>query len=79
MQAQNGAIMATGTTTTAPSTATTAPSTAPLPLTAGHSTMEFVVPIVVQIEAQDTPSVIQGANQGARPVVGSEQTMQSTH
>ena len=67
-----------GTTTTAPSTATTAPSMAPLPLMAGLSTMEPIVPIVVQIEAQDTPSVIQGAIQGARPVVSSEQTMQST-
>ena len=61
VQAQNGANMATGTATAAPSTATTAPSTAPLPLTAGQSTMEPLVPIVVQIEAQDTPSVIQGA------------------
>ena len=74
MQAQNGANMATGTATTAPSTATTAP----LPLTAGPSTMEPIVPNVVQIEAQDTPSVIQGAIQGARSVVSNEQTMQST-
>ena len=55
-------------------TGTTAPSTAPLPLTAGPSTMEPIVPIVVQLGAQDTPSVIQGA----RPVVSTEQTMQST-
>ena len=54
--------------------ATTAPSTAPLPLTAGPSTMEPIVPIVAQLGAQDTPSVIQGA----RPVVSTEQTMQST-
>ena len=66
--------MASGTATTAPSTATTAPSTAPLPLTAGPSTMEPIVPIVAQLGAQDTPSVIQGA----RPVVSTEQTMQST-
>ena len=58
-------------------TATTAPST-PLrhtvrhpPLTAGPSTIE---PIVAPLGAQDTPSVIQGA----RPVVSTEQTMQST-
>ena len=57
VQTQNGAKMASGMATTAPSTATTAPSTAPLPLTAGPSTMEPIVPIVVQIEAQDTPSV----------------------
>ena len=55
-------------------TGTTAPSTAPLPLTAGPSTMEPIVPIVVQLGAQDTPSVIQGA----RLVVSTEQTMQST-
>ena len=55
-------------------TATTAPSTAPLPLTAEPSTMEPIVPIVAQLGAQDTPSVIQGA----RPVVSTEQTMQST-
>ena len=66
--------MAPGTATTAPSTATTAPSMAPLPLTAGPSTMEPIVPIVAQLGAQDTPSVIQGA----RPVVSTEQTMQST-
>ena len=41
--------------------------------TAGQSSTEPLVPIVVQIEAQDTPSAIQGA----RPVIGSEQTMQS--
>ena len=58
----------------APSTATTAPSTAPLPLTAGPSTIEPIVPIVAPLGAQDTPSVIQRA----RPVVGTEQTMQST-
>ena len=40
--------------------------------------MEPIVPNVVQIEAQDTPSVIQVAIQGARPVVSNEQTMQST-
>ena len=81
VQTQNGANMASGRTTTATSTATTAPSTATLPLTvgqtagqtAGQSSTEPLVPIVVQIEAQDTPSVIQGA----RPVIGSEQTMQS--
>ena len=74
--------MASGTATTAASMATTAPSTATLPLmvgqtagqTAGQSSTEPLVPIVVQIEAQDTPSVIQGA----RPVIGAEQTMQST-
>ena len=66
--------MASCTATTAPSTATTAPSMAPLPLTAGRSTMEPIVPIVAQLGAQDTPSVIQGA----RPVVSTEQTMQST-
>ena len=74
VQAQNGANMASGTATMVPSTATTAPSTAPLPLTAGQSSTEPLVPIVVQIEAQDTPSVIQGA----RPVISTEQTMQST-
>ena len=74
VQAQNGANMASGTATMAPSTATTAPSTAPLPLTAGQSSTEPLVPIVVQIEAQDTPSVIQGA----RLVISTEQTMQST-
>ena len=58
VQAQNGVNMASGMATTAPSTATTAPSTAPLPLTAGQSSAEPLVPIVVQIEAQDTPSVI---------------------
>ena len=74
VQAQNGVNMASGTATKAPSTATTAPSTAPLPLTAGPSTMDPIVPIVSQLGAQDTPSVIQGA----RPVVSTEQTMQST-
>ena len=74
VQAQNGVNMASGTASTAPSTATTAPSTAPLPLMAGQSSTEPLVPIVVQIEAQDTPSVIQGA----RPVISAEQTMQST-
>ena len=73
VQAQNGVNMASGTATTAPSTATTAPSTAPLPL-AGPSTMEPIVPINVQLVAQDTPSVVQGA----RPGVSIEQTMQST-
>ena len=43
VQTQNGVNMASGTATTAPSTATTAPSTAPLPLTAGSSTMEPIV------------------------------------
>ena len=70
----NGVNMASGTATTAPSTATTAPCTAPLPLTAGPITMESIIPIVAQLQAQDTPSVIQGA----RPVVSTAQTMQST-
>ena len=56
------------------STATTAPSTAPLPLTAGPSTIEPIVPIVAPLGARDTPSVIQRT----RPVVSTEQTMQST-
>ena len=76
VQTQNGVNMVLGTATTAPSTATTAPSTAPLPLTAGPSTIEPIVPIVpivAQLGARDTPSVIQGA----RPVVSTEQTMQS--
>ena len=47
-------------------TTTTAPSTA--------GTIEPIVPIGAQLGAQDTPSVIQGA----RPVVSTEQTMQST-
>ena len=72
VQAQNGVNMASGTSTMAPSTATTAPSTAPLQL-AGPSTMEPIVPIGVQL-GQDTPSV----NQGARPYVRIEQTVQST-
>ena len=67
VQTQNGVNMASG-------TATTAPCTAPLPLTAGPSTIEPIVPIVAPLVAQDTPSVIQGA----RPVVNTEQTMQST-
>ena len=67
--------MASGTATTAPSTATTAPSTAPaMPLTAGPSTIEPIVPIVAPLGAQGMPSVIQRA----RPVVSTEQTMQST-
>ena len=66
VQAQNGVNMASG-------TATTAPSTAALPL-AGPSKLEPIVPIGAQLGAQDTPSVIQGA----RPVVSTEQTMQST-
>ena len=70
VQAQNGVNMASG---TAPSTATMAPSTAPL-LLAGPSTMEPIVPIGAQLGAQDMPSVIQGA----RPVVSTEKTMQST-
>ena len=73
VQVQNGVNMASGTATTALSTATTAPSTAPLQL-AGPSTMEPIVPINVQLVAEDTPSVIQGA----RPGVSTEQTMQST-
>ena len=71
VQAQNGVNMASGTATTALSMTTTAPSTAPL-LLAGPSTMEPIVPI--GLGAQDMPSVIQGA----RPVVSTEQTMQST-
>ena len=75
VQTQNGVNMASGTATTAPSTAITAPITAPLPLTAaGPSTIEPIVPIVAPLGAQDTPSVIQRA----RPVVSTEQTMQST-
>ena len=74
VQSQNGVNMALDTATTAPSTATTAPSTARLVLTAGPSTIEPIVPIVAQLGAQDKPSVIQGA----RPVVSTEQTMQST-
>ena len=65
--------MASGTATTAPSTATTAPSTAPLPLVAGPSTMDSIVPIGAQLGAQDTPSV-----KGARTAISTEQTMQST-
>ena len=65
VQTQNGVNMASGTATTAPSTATTAPCTAPLPLKAGPSTVEPIVPIVAPLGAQDTPSVIQRA----RPVV----------
>ena len=79
VQVQNGVNMASGTATRAPSTATTAPSTAPtapaMPLTAGPSTIELIVPIVVPLGAQGTPSVIQRA----RPVVRTEQqTMHST-
>ena len=74
VQAQNGVNMGSGTATTAPSTATTAPSKAPLPLIAGPSTMEPIVPVGAQLGAQDTPSVIQGA----RPAISTEQTMQST-
>ena len=59
VQTQNGVNMASGMATMAPSTATTAPCTAPLPLTAGPSTIEPIVPIVAQLGAQDTPSVIQ--------------------
>ena len=58
IQTQNGVNMALGTATTAPSTTTTAPSTAPLPLTAGPSTIEPIAPIVAPLGAQDTPSVI---------------------
>ena len=68
VQAQNGANMASGTSTTAPSTSTTAPSMAPLQV-AGPSTMESIVEQL----GQDTPSVIQGA----RPDVRIEQTAQS--
>ena len=74
VQTQNGVNMASGTATTAPSTATTATCMAPLPLTAGPSTIEPIVPIVAPLGAQDTPSVIQRA----RPVISTEQTMQST-
>ena len=74
VQTQNGVNMVSDTATKAPSTATTASSTAPLPLTAGPSKMESIIPIVAQLQAQDMPSVIQGA----RPVVSTEQTMQST-
>ena len=75
VQTQNGASMASGTSTTVPSTATTAPVTSPLTsLTPGPSTMEPIVPIVAQVVAQDTPSV----NQGARPALSTEQTVQST-
>ena len=66
--------MASGTATTAPSTATTAPSTAPLPLPAGPSTIEPIVPIVAPFGAQGTPSVIQRA----KPVFSTELTMHST-
>ena len=66
VQAQNGVNTGSG-------TANAAPITAPL-LSAGPSTMEPIVPIGGQLGAQDTPSVIQGA----RPVVSTEQTMQST-
>ena len=55
-------------------TATTAPSTAPLPLTAGPSTIEPIVPIVAPLGAQGMPTVIQET----RPVVSIVQTMQST-
>ena len=72
VQAQNGVNMASGTATTAPSTAPTAPA---MPLTAGPSTIEPIVPIVAPLGAQGMPSVIQRA----RPVVSTEQhTMQST-
>ena len=74
VQTQNGVNMVSDTATTAPSTATTAPCTAPLPLTAGPSTVEPIVPVVAPLGAQDTPSVIQRA----RPVVSTGQTMQST-
>ena len=70
VQAQNGVNMASGTATTAPSTATTAP----LPLVAGPSTMESLISIGAQLGAEDTPSV----NQGARPAISTEQTVQST-
>ena len=45
-----------------------------MPLTAGPSTIEPVVPIVAPLGAQGRPSVIQRA----RPVISTEQTMQST-
>ena len=44
VQTQNGVNMASG-------TVTTAPSTAPLPLTAGPSTIEPIVPIVAPLGA----------------------------
>ena len=73
VQTQNGVSMASGTATTAPSTAPTAPA---MPLTVGPSTIEptCIVPIVAPLGAQGSPSVIQRA----RPVVSTEQTMQST-
>ena len=74
VQAQNGVNMASGTATTAPSTATSTPSTAPLLLVAGPSTMDSFVPVGAQLGGQDTASV----NQGARPAISTEQTMQST-
>ena len=54
-----------------PSTATTAPTAPAMPLMAGTSTIE---PIVAPLGAQGMPSVIQRA----RPVVSTEQRMQST-
>ena len=56
--------------------ATTAPSMAPtaMPLMAGTSTIEPIVPIVAPLGAQGMPSVIQRA----RPVISTEQRMQST-
>ena len=79
VQTQNGVNKVSGTSTTAPSTAITAPSTAPVtsPLTSlkpGPSTIEPIVPIVAQVVALDMPSV----NQGARPALSTEQTVQST-
>ena len=71
VQAQNRVNRASGMATTAPSMA---PSTAPLPLVAGPSTMDSFVPIGAELGAQDMPSV----NQGARLVISTEQTMQST-
>ena len=73
VQTQNGVNMASATATTAPSTANYSTQYG-TPLMAGQSTIEPIVPIVAQLGAQDMPSVIQGA----RPVVSTEQTMQST-
>ena len=71
VQVQNGANMASSTATTAPAR----------PLTAGPSTpgtIEPIVPIVVPLGAQGTPSVTIPI-QTARPVVSTNQgTMQST-
>ena len=47
---------------------------ATLPLVAGPSTMESLIPIGAQLRAQDTPSI----DQGARLAISTEQTVQST-